>query len=132
MSYLRPKLVGKVQTVLGAISPEEMGLTLAHEHCLIDISCLFNEPKEDRKKKLADEPVSFNNVGYIRYHVLENLDNLRLLDEEQAINELIPFKRAGGGTIVDATMSADLGRNPLALKRLSHATGLNIIMGSGY
>ena len=33
--------------------------------------------------------------------------------------------------IVDAT-NVNLGRDPLALKRISLATGLNIIMGSGY
>jgi phosphotriesterase-related protein len=70
-------------------------------------------------------------VGYIRYHFHENLDNLRLLDEGQAIDELRLYKQAGGKTITDAT-TVDLGRNPSVLQRISQSTGLNIIMGSGY
>lgn len=131
MIYSRSELVGKVQTVLGPISPDKMGVTLSHEHCLFDISCYYGKPKDEVGKKYASGPLSFSNVGYIRYHVLENRDNLIMLDEKQAINELLHFKQAGGRTIVDCT-NVDLGRNPLALKRISQATGLNIIMGSGY
>jgi len=39
-------LAGKVQTALGTIAPEELGITLAHEHCLIDKhSMLVENPK---------------------------------------------------------------------------------------
>ncbi|MAT08623.1 MAG: aryldialkylphosphatase, partial [Chloroflexi bacterium] len=30
---------GKIQTVLGLIEPDELGITLTHEHALIDLSC---------------------------------------------------------------------------------------------
>ena len=33
---------GKVQTVLGPIEPDELGVTLTHEHLLIDISVLYS------------------------------------------------------------------------------------------
>jgi phosphotriesterase-related protein len=124
-------LSGKVQTVLGLKDPSELGITLAHEHCLIDLTCVFSLPKTASAKKLAYEPVSLQNLGYIRYNVNANRDNLLLLDEKQAIDELLPFKRSGGNTIVDVT-NVDLGRDPLALKQISIATELNIIMGSGY
>jgi phosphotriesterase-related protein len=131
MGYSKSKLVGKVQTVLGPISPDKMGATLCHEHCLVDLTCTYNEPMDEVGKKYAVGPVSFSNMGYLRYHVLDNRDNLLMLDETLAIQELLQFKHAGGGTIVDCT-NVDLGRNPPALKRISQATGLNIIMGSGY
>jgi phosphotriesterase-related protein len=130
MKYTRSDLRGKALTVLGSISPHELGITLSHEHCLSDESSLFEEPKEATAKRIAKEPVSIKNVGYIRYG-RANLDNLQRLDETEAIEELLPFKYAGGGTIVDAT-NIDLGRDPLALKRISLATGIHIIMGSGY
>jgi phosphotriesterase-related protein len=41
------------------------------------------------------------------------------------------YKRAGGGTIVDAT-TLGIGRDPLGLARIARATGLNIVMGAGY
>ena len=127
----RSEFPGKAQTVLGPIYADSMGVTLAHEHCLIDTTRFFHEPDEEIGRKIAHEPVSLSNVGYIRYHFHDNLDNLRLLDEGQTINELEFYKQVGGKTIVDAT-TVDLGRNPLALKRISQRTGLNIIMGSGY
>jgi len=60
-----------------------------------------------------------------------NLDNLRLLDIHESIEELNLFKQAGGNTVVDCT-NDDIGRDPSALARISRATGINIIMGSGY
>jgi phosphotriesterase-related protein len=41
------------------------------------------------------------------------------------------FQRAGGATVVDPT-PATLARDPLALARIARATGLNVVMGSGY
>ena len=52
-------------------------------------------------------------------------------DESLAIRELAPYREAGGASLVDAT-SGGLGRNPLALRRISEATGIRIIMGSGW
>jgi phosphotriesterase-related protein len=132
MKYTKSELNGKALTVLGPISIDDLGITLCHEHCLSDESCLFVEPKEASAKRIANEPVSFKNVSYIRYLVTtRNRDNITRLDESEAINELLPFKHAGGRTIVDTTME-DLGRDPRALMRISFATGLNIVMGSGY
>jgi predicted metal-dependent phosphotriesterase family hydrolase len=35
-----------VQTVLGVISVDELGVTLVHEHCVVDATCIFVERKE--------------------------------------------------------------------------------------
>ena len=125
------KLAGKVQTVLGTINPGDMGVTLPHEHLLMAGEVYFQEPASASEKKLAYQPVNMENLSWVRYHMKDNLDNLRLLDEETATKEAMLFKIAGGQTITDLTM-VGLGRDPLALTRISRATGLNIIMGSGY
>jgi phosphotriesterase-related protein len=52
-------------------------------------------------------------------------------DESLAIRELAQYRDAGGASLVDAT-SGGLGRNPLALRRISEATGIRIVMGSGW
>jgi len=124
-------LAGKVQTVLGPMAKDDIGVTLSHEHCLIDITCTARQPTDERERQRANERLSFKNVGYARYHPLDIRDNLLMLDEELAISELRQFKEAGGQTVVDMT-NDDLGRNPRALVRIAQATGLNIIMGSGY
>ena len=48
-----------------------------------------------------------------------------------AIKEAVRFKLAGGCTIVEMS-SIGLSRDPLGLARISRATGLNIIMGTGF
>lgn len=54
-----------------------------------------------------------------------------LHDEQLMCEEVARFRQAGGGTIVDVT-TEELGRNPLGLKRISEATGVNIVMGTGH
>ena len=127
----RPELTGKVQTVLGVIDPEDLGVTLPHEHFLIDMSVWFQEPPAASEKLYAHQTVSLENLGWIRYHPFSNLDNVKLIDEEIAIDEGLRYKKAGGNSVVDMT-NIGLSRDPLALSRISRATGLNIIMGSGY
>ena len=52
-------------------------------------------------------------------------------DETLAACEVAKYREAGGTSLVDAT-SGGLGRNPLALRRISEASGVRIIMGSGW
>lgn len=122
---------GKVQTVLGTIAPDELGVTLPHEHCLIDMTAWFAEPSEASQSAIAHQPVTLENLGWVRYHPMEHWDNLQLLEEELAIKELQYYKWSGGNSVVDVT-SIGIARDPLALTRIARATGLNIIMGCGY
>jgi phosphotriesterase-related protein len=122
---------GQVQTVLGTIAPDAMGVTLPHEHLLIDFKVMFSEPAAATDKGRAWEPVSLANLGWVRQNFNANLDNLRLTDEQVAADEIRLFKHAGGSTVVDPT-PATLARDPLALARIARATGLNVVMGSGY
>ena len=124
-------LTGKVQTVLGTIRPEDVGATTTHEHLLIDFTCMFTPPLEASERQYAYEPVSMQNLGKVRYDPFSNRDNLLLLDEDGAIAEMLLYKKAGGGTVVDAT-TIGIGRDPLALARIARAVGINIVMGAGY
>jgi phosphotriesterase-related protein len=125
------ELVGKVQTVLGLVDPGSLGITLAHEHIMADLSVWFNEPTEASEKQMAHEPITMDTLWWIKTHIMNHADNVRLDDEELMIKEVLMFRNAGGGTIVDLT-NIGLARDPLALARISRATGLNIVMGSGY
>ena len=124
-------LAGQAQTVLGPIAGEAMGITLPHEHLLIDFEVMFREPATGAERGLSRQPVSLANLGWVRHPFSSNLDNLQLLDETVARDEALLFKHAGGQTFVDPT-NRGLARDPLALARVARATGLNIIMGSGY
>jgi phosphotriesterase-related protein len=92
---------------------------------------MFREPANGSERGLARQPVSLANLGWVRHNFSSNLDNLQLLDEKVARDEALLFKHAGGQTFVDPT-NRGLARDPLALARVARATGLNIIMGSGY
>ena len=125
------ELKGQAQTVLGPVSSDILGPTMTHEHLFIDFSCMFHPPSEATIQHHAYEPVTLQNLGWVRYNSYSNRDNLLLLDEETAIAEALLYRRVGGGTIVDAT-TIGIGRDPLALARIARATGLNIVMGAGY
>lgn len=127
-------LSGRVQTVLGPIEPDCLGITLPHEHFLIDQTLggvYFVEPESLSERALAHQPVTMENLSWVRYHTKDSLDNQILDNVDLAIKEAMLFKLEGGSTIVDQT-NCGIGRDPRALARIARATGLNVIMGSGY
>lgn len=123
-------LKGKVQTVLGLIEPDAMGITLPHEHLFIDMAWFFVEPGDD-EKELAHQSITLDNLSWVRSHRMSNLYNLQPFEEEEAIEETLLFKKAGGCTIVEQT-PINMGRAPTKLVNISRVTGLNVIMGTGY
>jgi phosphotriesterase-related protein len=122
---------GRVMTVRGAVPLAALGTTLMHEHLLLDARSWWHRPKEPQRLHLASPPVHAGILGELRMDPFVNLDNCSLDDEKLAIAELLPFKELGGATVVDPTCRG-IGRDPLALKRISEATGLNVVMGAGY
>ncbi len=127
----RPSQLGSIQTVLGPVSREELGVTLMHEHILSDLSQIAAPPTEASERELFYQPLSQSNVGMVRFYSLPNADTLRLDDIPSAIDELNLYREHGGGTVVEVS-SRGLGRDPLGLARVSRATGLHIVMGSSY
>lgn len=124
------QLKGKVQTVLGLIEPGAMGITLPHEHLFIDMSSFF-VPPDDEYAPLADQPITLENLGWVRSHRMSHRHNLLPFTEEEAIHEVGLFKKASGSTIAEQT-PINVGRNPEKIARVSRATGVNILMGTSY
>jgi predicted metal-dependent phosphotriesterase family hydrolase len=92
-----------VQTVLGPVEPQSLGVTLPHEHTQI---ALWHIPsRHDYWQLTRDEPV-----------ILE---------------ELAAFRAANGGAIVDLTLPG-VGRDPAWLAGLARASGLQVVMGCGW
>ncbi len=124
-------LAGKIQTVNGLIEPENLGITLTHEHLFCDQSGFSSVPTEANKKSIFFDKVSQENLGYIRHHYFANADNGQLWEIESALQEANLYKQFGGHGIVDVT-SIGVGRDAVGLFRIANTTGLNIIMGASY
>jgi phosphotriesterase-related protein len=91
-----------VRTVVGDVAPEEMGFFLPHEHLITFPPC-----------RVRSDP------------------DYRLQDVDKAIEEVNSFKGAGGDSLMDAT-TLGYGRDVLALKRISEATGVHIVSTTGF
>ena len=124
-------MTGLVQTVLGPVAPGALGPTTTHEHLLIDFSFMYKAPENAADVARGEEPISLENLGWVRHNHYSSRANLEVLDEDNAINEVKLYKSAGGGTIVDAT-TVGIGRNPKALERISKEADVNVIMGAGF
>jgi phosphotriesterase-related protein len=123
---------GSAQTVLGPVPHASLGPTLMHEHLLLDIRCWHLPPQTPRDRARAERPLKdLNNLGWVRYNWFAHPDNLVLDDIPQAKRELRSFSEAGGGTLVEVT-PIDVGRRPETLAQIAEASGVNIIMGTGF
>ena len=94
----------KVETVLGPVAASDLGLTLVHEHVLVDF-------------------IGADRVRPDRY----SADDVF----RTALPFLNAAKERGLRTLVECT-PAYLGRDPVLLRRLSEAAGLHILTNTGY
>ncbi len=91
-------------TVNGPLKSGSLGLTLIHEHIMVDF-------------------IGANETGPDRYQASEV--------RERALPFLLELKKAGCDTFVECT-PAYIGRDVGILQELSKASGLNIISNTGY
>ena len=127
-----PDGAGKIRTVKGTIDPGDLGVTLMHEHLFIDArkANLPDPYVPATELRFWEAKVDMSNILLARER-MPIVDNYLLIDEEVAVEEVLEFRKYGGKTVVDVT-SVGLRRDPLALRRVSEATGLHIIMGSSW
>ena len=118
-------------TVTGANDPAELGITLMHEHLLVDAASWWRGPDSGASERVSSGPVDVSIIGELRMDPFVNKDNCVLSDVEAAAEEVAIFRDLGGKTVVDTT-GGSIGRDPAALRRISESTGLNIVMGSGF
>jgi predicted metal-dependent phosphotriesterase family hydrolase len=90
-----------VRTVTGPVGADELGVTMGHEHVLLD--------------------------GWEMFRTYDAI----LDDEALAIAELVAYRDTGGAALVDCT-SVGIGRDPLAVRRISAASRVRIVLGTGW
>ena len=133
-----PDLAGKVMTVNGPVDPETLGIVLMHEHLFIAMS---RGGKTSHAVMPGDDSPAADFSLWGRELALDILhlvgdrravrDNWLLADEGTVIEEVLEFRHRGGGTLVEVT-SKGIRRDPMAVRRVSQATGLNVVMGTGW
>ena len=123
-------MADRIQTVLGTIDPRELGTTLAHEHLLFDLRCLWEAPPPERAHLVEAAPTPEYRAEIERdlYH---SKATLLQADPDVAAREAAAFKSAGGATVVDVT-TIGLAPNPAALRDIAAAAGINVVAGAGY
>lgn len=124
----REPTTGEVQTVTGPVAAGDLGVTLSHEHLMVNLRCNWS-PTDD--PEIAFLPVAPERLGRIRANPFAARDNLLIDDPEVVADELRRYRRVGGATVVDATPSG-IGRDIRILEWLASQTGLNLIAGCGY
>ncbi len=125
---------GYVMTVLGPLPINEMGVTLMHEHILLDASGKWVPPCCCSDRHLAEMPVKMENLGELSLNPLMSRDNCQLFDVDVAIDELTKYRALGGETVVDPT-NIGIGRDPSAgahraADRSEHHYGYRALSGT--
>jgi phosphotriesterase-related protein len=100
----KPASKDYIMTVNGPVDLSQTGVTLTHEHILVDF-------------------IAADSTGYFRW----NKDSVI----KKALPYVIEVREKGVKTIFDCS-PAYLGRDPVILKRLSDETGVNFITNTGY
>jgi phosphotriesterase-related protein len=124
----------KVRTVLGDILPADLGMTLTHEHVLIDLSfiCRLMAPQESSLRELMDRPVTMEMMTLLRRGVRKfNFDDALLGDLEVAAREVKEYALFGGRSVIDMSLPG-IGRDPEGLRKVSRASGVNIVCSTGW
>ena len=103
-AWLKDVQKADLMTVRGYISKKQMGITLSHEHILVDF--------------IGADKIDTTIYNYDKIY-------------ETALPFLQKVKAAGCQTLIECTPNY-LGRSPLLFKKLSEATGINILTNTGY
>ncbi len=119
-----------IRTVLGDIAPEELGITLGHEHLLIDLRGLWDNPPAERAH-LIDQELILENHGELMRNPYDSRLNLLIDDPELSIRELMYYKAAGGQGLIDMT-TVGINPDPQGLCEIAQRTGIHVVAGCGY
>lgn len=116
-----------IHTVRGPIDPSELGVTMAHEHLWMDSTPLR---AVHGYQATATGPWDAAAAAEARWNPGSHPDNYRLTDVPASVEELAPYVRAGGRSLVELTPSS-LGRDPLRVREISELAGVHVVLGAG-
>lgn len=119
-----------INTVLGPIPADQLGVIAPHEHFFIDTTFEAIAPTDPEALALFESPVSMENLDVLRRNPFLVRDNMVLDDMETIVYEVSRAKKAGVNTIVDLT-NIGIKRDLKRMQEVSRRTGVNVIAGGG-
>ena len=148
-----PALTGKViHSVRGPISPLQLGITSMHEHVILgddsdpdegDPLQIYDQETLQKMMHFAqpedvpesffpqgpDHPITLENRAYLE-HYYHKAEGAFALDEPLMTAEIGDFKKQGGQSILDVSITNERG-DPRTIRHMSEVTGVNIMMSTG-
>jgi phosphotriesterase-related protein len=123
--------MAEVMTVLGPVPSTDLGITLPHEHLLLDLSILWSEPLDPARAVLVDAPIEPANRALLLSDPYHCRTNMTLDDVDLAVAEVARFAALGGCTIVDLS-TRNIGPYPVQLAKIARGAGVHIVAGTGF
>ena len=123
-----------VMTVRGAISPEDLGPTMMHEHIFKDTSEAFWDPSGLADPEDGRQPIDASLAALARWDNGAYLDDIVLLpdqDYDLMVEELGHYKACGGGCIVELSIEG-IKPAPVRMRDLSEELDLHVVAGLGF
>ena len=114
----------------GRFPSNSMGVTLMHEHILLDTSSWWKRPCCASDIALSERPLDISMIGELRMNPFLNRD-CGLFDVRAAIEGAERFHRIRRADNRRSHQRRNW-RDPSALQRISRRTGLHIVMGAGF
>ena len=125
----------KIMTVLGAISPQELGFTSMHEHITFRGDVLARRLKknipENQLPIHEDDKVCLENVGLLLKNSIMAWDALRQDDEDVMVGEVEDFKNSGGNAILEVSVPG-IQLDTAMIGRISQRTAVHVIISTGF
>lgn len=129
---------GYAQSVTGLVESGALGLTLTHEHVLVDARDAYYVPHPDPPPG-AEGPVSLDNLWWLIFNCFCSKENLLIDSVEDAVYELSlvdsapDFATIHERTVVDVScFGLRVDQHASRLREIAARTDTNIILGTGW
>lgn len=121
--------------MLGLQSPQNLGITLTHEHLSLDFQNAYCCPPDNLKTFLDEKrKIRLESVGVLKQYPYGNPYNLNGADEDwykNVLEDVALYKKWGGGCIVENTTHG-IKRNLPFYQEVAQKTGVHVIAGTGH
>lgn len=122
---------------MGDIGPDELGITLTHEHFSLNFDKFYCEPPRALTEYFNDgvnEKLHLKNAGFVRQYPYGSKYNINFEDDDThraVLEDLKIFKKFGGGAIVENT-TCGINRNLKLMYQAAKEIRINIVAGTGH